>query len=177
MSGRLVLVIGPSGVGKDTLIEAARQHFVGDDSFVFPQRIISRPGTASENNEFVDADVIDRLAKEDAYALHWRAHGHSYAISPRIEADLALGRIVICNISRAVVARARKKYPTFVIQIAASPEILEARLAARNRDSDGDIKDRIARANAINCSPDAIIRNETALEDVARAFCELIASD
>ena len=41
--GTLALVVGPSGAGKDALIDGARHHFAGDPRYSFPRRLITRP--------------------------------------------------------------------------------------------------------------------------------------
>jgi len=175
-SGRLILIVGPSGAGKDTLINAARARFRGDTRFIFPRRIVSRPGSAHEDNAYLDADTLAWLALEEAFALSWQAHGLSYAIPRSIETTLAGGAAVICNVSRAVVDAARARYPTSVIQIEASPEALAARLAGRGRASDGDLGKRLDRAAAIDCAPDVVFRNEGVLDETAAAFCLVLES-
>jgi phosphonate metabolism protein PhnN/1,5-bisphosphokinase (PRPP-forming) len=142
----LVLVVGPSGAGKDTLLDAARQALEGDPRFRFVRRVITRPAEAGgENHEAVtEADFIAR-----DFALTWQAHGLRYGIPTDIVPDLDAGRVVIANVSRGIIADAARRFPVCVIEITAPPEMLAARLAARGRESPVDVAARLARNVAV----------------------------
>ena len=105
--GRLVLVVGPSGAGKDTLIALARDQCAGDAMVVFPRRIVTRPPSGSEDHDSVSPSAFDRAAGQGAYAFWWEAHGLKYALSAAIDAELRAGKTVVCNVSRAVVSALR----------------------------------------------------------------------
>jgi ribose 1,5-bisphosphokinase len=167
--GRLVLVVGPSGAGKDTLISAVRDMLAGDTAVVFPRRVVTRPSSAAEDNVEVDADGFARLASEGAFVLSWTAHGHAYGIPATIDAAIADGRTVVCNVSRAVIAAARAKYAhVIVVEVTASPDVLTARIAARSRASDGDPAARAARKVSAPVAADVVIVNNGAIADAAR---------
>ncbi len=90
--GTLVLVIGPSGAGKDTLIAAARDALAGDARFLFPRRHVTR---ASDSHEPVEERTREAFAREQAaggFALSWAAHGQLYGVPRDIEAALARAR-------------------------------------------------------------------------------------
>ena len=141
-SGILVLVVGPSGAGKDTLLDAAKEAFGDDRRFRFVRRVITRPAEAGgEAHEAVTAEAF--AARR--FALAWEAHGLRYGIPDDIEADIAAGRIVIANVSRGVIADAAARFPVQVIEITAPPEILSARLASRGREDGAGRAARLAR--------------------------------
>ena len=73
--GRLVLVVGPSGAGKDTLIDLARAACAGEDSVVFARRVVTREASGSEDNEQVTPDAFRQARARGAFAVHWEAHG------------------------------------------------------------------------------------------------------
>jgi ribose 1,5-bisphosphokinase len=144
--GRLVLVVGPSGAGKDTLLGLARAACAEDPGIVFPRRIVTRESSAAEDNVAVSADEFRRALAHGDFAVYWQAHGHSYALPLEIDDDIRAGRTVVANVSRTVLEALRKAYAdVVVVAITAPPEVLAARLAARARRSDGDIGERLSR--------------------------------
>ena len=139
----LVVVVGPSGAGKDTLMALARTALAGDDRFVFARREITRPQDAGgEEHIAVTPEEFAARRAAGAYALSWEAHGLGYGIPA---ATIAPGRVTIANISRARIAEAAQKFATMVLEITAPPAVLAARLAARGRETGEDIAARLAR--------------------------------
>ena len=144
-AGRLIAVVGPSGVGKDSVMGALaavepRVHLV--------RRVITRPAElGGEPFEGVPDDEFDRRRSAGAFALHWAAHGLRYGV-PRSElAGLAAGGDALVNLSRAVLTQARQVAPQLVvIRLSATPETLGARLAARGREDADQIARRLSRA-------------------------------
>jgi phosphonate metabolism protein PhnN/1,5-bisphosphokinase (PRPP-forming) len=166
--GTLFLVVGPSGAGKDSLIAAARDRL--PPRYVFPQRTITRPREAGgEDHLEVSTDAFERLERERAFALSWRAHGLRYGIPASITAELAGGRHVVINVSREIVPAARRLFsPLRVIEVTAPLELRAARLRERGRESEGAIGSRLARTQAVE--PDDTIVNNGLLETAVAAF-------
>ncbi len=157
--GRLVLVVGPSGAGKDTLIGLARDACAGDDSIAFPRRVVTREASSFEDNEQVSVEDFRQGRDDGEFAIHWEAHGHGYALRRAIDDDIRAGRTVVANVSRTVIEALRRTYAdVVVVSITAPPETLRARLAARARGSDGQLSDRLGRA-VEEVVPDVIITN------------------
>lgn len=147
MAGVLVLVVGPSGAGKDTLIGAARAALRSDPRFVFPRREVTRPAIAAiEDHDSVSEAEFARRLRNGAYALSWGAHGLKYGLPASIATDIDAGKIVICNGSRAMTGLAIERFPrTRVLLIEATPEVRAQRLAGRGRESAGEIAQRLGR--------------------------------
>ena len=172
----LVLVVGPSGAGKDTLIAAASQTLGESGRFRFVRRVVTRPAADDdEPHEPVTEDEFTRRAGAGAFALEWRAHGLRYGIPASIAADLATGCIVICNISRAVVADAAQRFPVHVIEITAPPAVLAQRLAARAREDAADIARRLSRGIALAVPvPRDTIENAGSVEEGTARFLAVL---
>lgn len=145
-----MLVIGPSGVGKDTLIGGARKALDGDKRFSFVRRLVTRPADIDlEDHISLERDDFVRARKAGRFALTWQAHGLDYALPIGVDTDLALGRVVIANISRHAVPEAIAKYPLCrVIQISAEISLRAARLSKRGRENRDQIVARLAREGA-----------------------------
>jgi len=150
----LVLIVGPSGAGKDTLLDAARDALAGDPRVVFARRCITRPADAGgEAHEALDEAAFEARRAAGGFALWWRAHGLSYGIPVTVEAELAAGRMVIASVSRAVIAEAARRYAVRVVEITAPPAVLASRLAKRRREDADGIAERLAREVAL---PDGV---------------------
>lgn len=146
--GTLALVVGPSGAGKDTLLDGALNALLPTGRFHRAQRIVTRPADAGgEAHEAVTEAAFLAAEASGALLLSWRAHGLCYGI-PRepSETSRAEGRCVIANVSRGVIDEARALLqPVAVICVSAPADVLAGRLAARGRESEADIRARLAR--------------------------------
>ena len=143
----LILIVGPSGAGKDTLLNGVREALGEHAAIRFVRRVISRPGDmGEEDHESVTAQEFELREQAGDFALSWRAHGLHYGIPADISFDLAKGRVVVANVSRAVVAEAAAQFPVSVIEITARSELLAARLARRGREDADDVARRLSRA-------------------------------
>lgn len=161
----LVLVAGPSGAGKDTVLAYAKAHLAGYEKVVFPRRVITRPPGPGEDH----VCVTEAEFASARFALAWEAHGLRYGIPADIERDLAAQRIVIINVSRAVIAEARARFPCMVVEITAPPEVLAQRLAARGREDASDIAERLRREGA-QIEADVTIINDGLPQDAGAMF-------
>ncbi|WP_191991890.1 phosphonate metabolism protein/1,5-bisphosphokinase (PRPP-forming) PhnN [Methylobacterium mesophilicum] len=151
MPGCLVLVVGPSGAGKDTLIRLARAALADDPRYVFPRRLVTRPPSADEDNAEIDEAAFAAGHAAGRFTLSWRAHGLGYALPAEAGVLAARGHVVVCNVSRRVVAQARAAIPRVsVVEITAPAEILARRLEARGRAEDGDLAARLAREGQVD---------------------------
>ncbi len=152
----LILVVGPSGAGKDTVLDAARSRLAGDPRFRFVRRAITRPAAAGgEDHEAVTEAEFDRRLSAGEFSIWWRAHGLGYGVPADIGETVARGVVAVVNGSRTRIDAAARLFPTRVIEVTAAPEILAQRLAARGREPAGDISERLART--ITLPPDVAV--------------------
>jgi ribose 1,5-bisphosphokinase len=177
--GRMVLVVGPSGAGKDTLLNLARSACADDCMIVFPRRVVTRQASQAEDNDELTPDAFGEALTRGEFALHWEAHGHSYALPRRIEDDIRAGRTVVINVSRTVIDAVRRTYANVVVvSITAPPEVLAERLKMRARGSDGQIEARLGRAlGEALAKPDVTIVNVGDAADHARRLVDIMKEE
>ena len=178
-SGTAFLVVGPSGVGKDSLIRAAWQRLSDSTSFHFPRRVVTRPADpGSEDFESVTTAEFERRRAAGGFCLDWSAHGLCYGVPATAGAALAAGRSIVVNVSRTVIAMAGERFPSVrVIQVTAPPDVLERRLANRSRASDGDLGARLARQVSLPLGTNidaATVVNDSSLEQATMAFMAVL---
>ena len=143
MTGRLVAVVGPSGVGKDALIAGLRE---AGPALHVARRAITRVPSASEPFEPITAAEFARRRDAGLFALHWEAHGLSYGIPVDALHAARAGRQAVANLSRGVLGEAARVFPALlVLRVAAPPEMVARRLRGRGREDEAAVARRLAR--------------------------------
>ncbi|NTG50142.1 phosphonate metabolism protein/1,5-bisphosphokinase (PRPP-forming) PhnN [Agrobacterium rhizogenes] len=173
-AGIMVVVVGPSGAGKDTLMNLAARHFAGRSDIHFVRRVITRDGDAgNEDHRSVSDADFDAMEQDGAFAVSWEAHGLKYGIPSDVEGELANGHLVVANGSRSVLHRFQAAFPKLkVINVTARREVLAERLIARGRESREDVLKRLERGSlTVQGSYDvADIDNSGTLEEAGRVI-------
>jgi ribose 1,5-bisphosphokinase len=176
--GHLVLVTGPSGAGKDSVMMGARAALRADGNVVFPRRFVTRLSKpdAEDHVSMTEIEFSVALA-EGAFALWWRAHGNSYGIGRVIESHLGSGATVVVNCSRAAVGEACQRFANVkVIEITAPEDILVSRIVARGRETREQAHERVARKVPDYAAGTHVVRivNDGPLERAVARFCEVL---
>lgn len=142
--GRLIAVVGPSGVGKDTVMQAL--HALRPALHLVRRTITRAVDAGGEAFNAVDEAEFRRRRERGDFALWWQAHGHHYGIPASLRPVLAERRDALVNLSRGVIAEARQLFPTLhVLSLTAAPEVLAARLSGRGRETPDAIAQRLLR--------------------------------
>lgn len=145
-AGRIIAVVGPSGVGKDTLLAGA---VAQSGALYWARRVITRPASpGGEPYIGVNRAAFDAERDAGGFALCWDANGLSYGIRHDEFAPARQGRDVVFNGSRGALAGARAVFPDVcVLRISAPSRVLAERLAARGRETRDEIEARLRRAS------------------------------
>jgi ribose 1,5-bisphosphokinase len=146
MDGRLIYLMGPSGSGKDSLIEAAREPLRSMNCEVV-RRVITRSAeSVGEDAVGVSREEFLQLKDAGEFALSWHANGLDYGIPIQIDQWLKEGRHVLVNGSRGHLAEALQRYPDLVpVLLTVKDEVLRERLVRRGRESLAEIEARLGR--------------------------------
>lgn len=144
--GCFFCVVGPSGAGKDSLIDASRTKLPAE-RFVYATRVITRaPGLPGEVYESCSEEEFFRRERAGEFLLTWQAHGLHYALPNTLLQAQHAGQHVIANGSRAVAAKLKDVVPNLiVIEITAPKAILAQRLRQRGRETEAEIEERLSR--------------------------------
>jgi len=169
-SQRLLVVVGPSGAGKDTVMAAWQQHAAAAGQVLrVARRTITRPARAGgEAHEALDEAQWQAACDAGAFAVHWHAHGLAYGVRTREFDALAHGTVLL-NGSRAALPALRARAPHCrVVEITASADVLAQRLHARGREDVQAIAARLQRAAPAQA--DVSVCNDAAVADTVAAL-------
>lgn len=178
-AARLLYFMGPSGAGKDSLLDWLRQHLPAGLPVQWARRTISRPAVpGGELHESTTPGDHAALRAADAFALHWKANGLAYGVRHGELAPLAQGRWLLVNGSRAYLPEALQRYPALVaVHITASPEVLRQRILSRGRESPEQAEQRVQRALQFQAPAGAAgieVRNDTSLDAAGRQLLQAL---
>jgi ribose 1,5-bisphosphokinase len=175
--GRLFFFVGPSGAGKDTLLQWVQQRIPSDAGIVFARRTITRQAHSSEAHEPADITTFWQLAAAGHFAMIWQANGLCYGIPRGIEAELKAGRDVIVNGSREYVPQLRQLFPEAqVIWVEADVEQIRQRIENRRRESGAALLTRLGRITQFQPEEGMIrVDNSGPVEAAGRRLMEIIA--
>jgi len=144
--GRLFAVVGPSGVGKDSVMRGI--HNVMPDTHLVRRVITRAPDQGGEDYDAVSVPEFQDMAANGAFAVHWGAHGLYYGIPQNVRYQLSKGTHCLANFSRKALLAGADAFPGLIIlNITAKPETLAQRLAARGRETEDEITARLAQAS------------------------------
>lgn len=174
--GMLIIISGPSGTGKGTLVKKLMD---SDPSISFSCSVTTRPPREGElegvHYHFISQVEYDRLLAQDAFLEHATVHGHRYGtLRQEVSQALAKGRNVLLDVdpqgALSVMEQERDYVSIFILP--PSFAALRVRLHTRNTDDPQEIERRLrnARGEVKN-----ICRYQYALinDDLELAFCQL----
>jgi guanylate kinase len=150
MAGLLLVISGPSGVGKTTITRALREAF--DDS-VFSVSATTRGKTAADTDgvdyHFLSDDAFDARVAEGAFLEHATYAGNRYGtLRAPVDEALDAGRLMILDIDVQGAIEVRRKMPEAfgVFILPPCEDTLLQRLRDRKRDTEEAIQRRFAAA-------------------------------
>lgn len=167
MSGAFVAVVGPSGSGKDSIIEHTRAAVAGRGGVDFPRRRITRPAGAGEDHHPVSQGEFDTAERLGEFALTWRAHGLAYGIPAHVFDVVEAGGVVVANVSRGVLQQLPSLFTDVrVVRVTVPDGVRLARIVARGREDATAAAARVARRDPAPEHPvDLEIVNDGTLEE------------
>ena len=180
----LVVISGPSGVGKDAAIEELRASF---PEFFFAVTATTRPRRPGETDGrdyiFVTPARFGQLLEQGELLEHAEVYGRHYGVPKGpVRQALAEGRDVIVKVDVQGAATIRKLAPEALLVFLAPPsmEELTRRLMSRKTETPEDMRVRIATAQKeLQQAPsfDRVIVNETdAMPETVASIVEAIRS-
>ena len=147
--GFLLILSGPSGVGKSTLTNALLERLHADLSISKTTRPMTDADVEAEHYFFVDTDTFEAEVRADQFLEHAVYNGNYYGTPRRFVQDrLDAGRIVLLEIDVEGARQVKEAMPeAYAIFIKApSEQALLKRLRGRQREDEQTIQKRFSLA-------------------------------
>ena len=148
MSARLIVVSGPSGVGKGTLIARVGEHV---PQLVLATSATTRPMRPGEQDgreyHFLSEQEFLRRAGRGEFLEHVTFAGYRYGtLRSEVERRLAVGESVVLEIDVPGAREIQRQLPGSVLVFVAPPDIddLQRRLSMRGTNTGEEIAQRMA---------------------------------
>jgi guanylate kinase len=173
-----LVVTGPSGVGKGTLIRSLRERVPGLTLAISATTREPRPGELDGvDYHFLDGDEFARRVDAGEFVEHADYSGRRYGtLRSELERGLTSGDVVVLEIEVQGARQVRQAIPDAVAVFIAPPgeDALRERLTRRGTDAQPQIERRIATARGELAAKDEF-RHVIVNDDLDRATDELTA--
>lgn len=177
--GKLVVISGPSGVGKTRLVQEARDRCDAQFGVSATTRQARLGEVDGKDYRFVDRETFQRMIDADEM-LEWAKVYDEYYGTPADEIVKAMdaGRTVVLDIDVQGAMQVHQKMSdaTFVLVIAPSSLELRRRLEGRGSESRENIEKRLAKAQkeVAAATQSGMYNNVIVNDDLERAVQELV---
>lgn len=182
--GRIVFVVGDSGVGKDSLISWLQQRCNDHSKLIFARRVITRPAQANEQaeqHEAMSTEAFWQAAAAGQFCMQWQAHNLQYGVRRGIQADLHAGRDVIVNGSREYLPQLLIQYPdAHIVWVVADQQKIKQRMHNRQRENGSEMQGRLLRNQQLSASMPSnasIVKNNGSIANAGEAFLKVLGLD
>lgn len=176
--GRLVVLSGPSGVGKDTVL---RELFRIDPALHYSVSYTTRPPRPDERDgvsySFVDPSTFEAMAERGEFLEDANVYGYRYGTSlQRVRDQVAGGDTIVLKIDVQGAARVRERLgssPLFIFLLPPNTEELRRRLEERHTEDEHslDIREQTA---VQELAAQSTYDHQVVNDDVARAAREIL---
>jgi len=148
--GKLIVLTGPSGVGKGTLMNAILQRYPELHYSVSATTRSPRPGEINgKNYDFISQSKFEQLVTEGEF-LEWAEFAGNFYGTPReaVLKHIQSGKLVVLEIELEGARQIRNTFPSALSIFILPPSFseLENRIRGRGQDSEESITRRLQRA-------------------------------